>query len=244
MLWSFETFATLMAQITVAICSGILYVFLTAKFLPLWLLKPRADSSLDGDRGIKRLVFDCGRAVVYEPSVSYRKYVKQYILSAVGKEKYIQCKFTGSVRCAEYDVVAFDSNDRPIERVCVQEHLFEENGNISRAATLPRETAYVKLVVRSVNGVLLDGETVFVLSGSRVLFFTLSVTVCTVLEMMYLRSVLVYCAELLFGYSRFATGYDDLFALVSAFCGGLALSALIRQLYKTNEKQKMKRKRK
>ena len=76
MLWSFETFATLMAQITVAICSVILYVFLAAKLLPNWLLKPHVDPSLDGDRGIKRFVFDCGRAIVYEPSVAYRKYIR------------------------------------------------------------------------------------------------------------------------------------------------------------------------
>ena len=244
MLWSFETFATLMAQITVAICSVILYVFLAAKLLPNWLLKPHVDPSLDGDRGIKRFVFDCGRAIVYEPSVAYRKYIKQYILSAVGKERYIQCKFAKSVHCAEYDVVAFDSSDRAIDTVCVQEHFFEKNGNVSRAEALSEKTAYVKIVVRSVNGIHLDSETVFVLPASRVFFFMLSVTAAMILEMMYLRSVLVYVAELLFEYSRFTTGYGDLFAMVSAFCGGLILSLLLFNLYKTNEKQKLKRKRK
>ncbi len=233
-----------MAQITVSICSVILYVFLVAEFLPRWLLKPRVNSVPDGDRGIGKFVFDSGRAILYEPSLPYRKYVKQYILSAVGKDRYIQCKFKDLVRCAEYDVVAFDSGDNAIGTVCVQEHIFEANGNISRAALLPEETAYVKIVVRSINGIFIESEKVFILSASRKFFFTLCVTAGMILEMTYLQRVLLYLAELIFDYSRFATGYENLFAIVSAFCVGLILSALLCKLYKTEEKRKFKRKRK
>lgn len=242
MLWSFEIFTTLMAQAAAAVCSIVLYVLLVAQILPRLLLTPRFDASLAGDRGIRRFVFEGGRAIVYEPSAMYRKYVSQYILSAVGERKYIRCRFARAVRSARYDVVVFDAFDRAIGTVRIEEPLSDGNGNLSRAALLPDGTAYAKLIVRAVNDTLVASETAFVLSARRKALFISCVTLGLVAEAMLLRWVLVSFADRLFSYSEISLGYGGVFAAVSALAIGLGLSFLLCHFYKTEEKEKPKRK--
>ena len=91
MLWSLETVSVLVTLAVAAFASISVYVFLVSRVLPDLLLKPLYDDSKDGDRGLRRYTFEGGRAILYEPSALYRKYLNQYILSANGNEKYIKC---------------------------------------------------------------------------------------------------------------------------------------------------------
>ena len=145
MLLSFGDVATLTVQAMAAIFSVILYVFLAGAVFPPIFLKPRYRYSAEGDRGIRRYAFEGGRAIVYEPSAPYRHILKQYILSANGREKYIKCKFIQSVYYVIYDVIAFDSGDRVIDTVRVEEDMEIGQQGISKASLLPGETAYVQV---------------------------------------------------------------------------------------------------
>ena len=123
MLWSFETFADLSVKSAAAICGLILYVFLASRILPDLLLKPRYNRTAEGDRGVKRFVFEEGRAVLYEPCGAYRAYLRKYILSAHGEKKYVRCQFDRRVRSAVYDIVIFGNDERVIDTVTVRERI-------------------------------------------------------------------------------------------------------------------------
>lgn len=245
MLLSFGDVATLTVQTLAAIFSIILYVFLSAAVFPPIFLKPKYRFSAEGDRGVKRYAFSGGRAIVYEPSAPYRKYMTQYILSANGKEKYIKCKFKGFVYHAIYDVVAFDSADRVLDTVRVKEELEGGIDPISGAALLPPETAYAKVVVRAVNETPVPCEKLFSVPASAIVGFMSCVTVAMVAEMLFLRFVIESYANILFAYSQYATGFGYLFALISAVVMGLILSGLLIYLYHSTEKiKKIKKKKK
>ena len=87
MLWSLGTVSALVTLAVAAFVSVSVYIFLVSRVLPDLLLKPLYDDSKEGDRGLRRYAFEGGRAILYEPSAPYRKYLKQYILSANGNEK-------------------------------------------------------------------------------------------------------------------------------------------------------------
>jgi hypothetical protein len=244
MLWSFGTVATLTTLIAASLIGISVYIFLVSSVLPNLLLKQRYDASKDGDRGIRRYTFEGGRAIVYEPSAPYRKYLKQYILSANGNEKYIKCKFAERVTAVRYEVIAFDKDDRLIDTVRIAEYIFEEKENISNAAMLPMQTAYVKVVLRSVNGVILDNEKFFYIPASRKWGFVCAVTLGLVTVMVLVRALLVMLGDLLFNYSSIATGFGDLFAVAGAVVFGLILSFVLERFYRPSELKKKKRKRK
>lgn len=244
MLWSFGTVATLMTLVVAAFVGISMYIFLVSSVLPDWLLKPLYDYSKDGDRGIRRYTFEGGRAIVYEPSAPYRKYLKQYILSVNGNERYIKCKFASQVTSVRYEVIAFDSNDRFLDSVRIEEHIFEDKDNISTAAMLPMQTAYVKVMLRSVNGVILDNEKYFYVPTTRKWGFTIAVTLGLVAVMVLVRAVLVMLGDLLFNYSAIATGYGDLFAVLCAIATGYILSVVLERFHRPGELKRKKKKRK
>lgn len=244
MLLSFGDVATLTVQAMAAIFSVILYVFLAGAVFPPIFLKPRYRYSAEGDRGIRRYAFEGGRAIVYEPSAPYRHILKQYILSANGREKYIKCKFIQSVYYVIYDVIAFDSGDRVIDTVRVEEDMEIGQQGISKASLLPGETAYVKVVIRAVNDAPLDSEKLFHVPASAALGFMLCITTTLTAEMILLRWVIVSFAEKLFAYSTFAGEFDDLFAVLAAIVMGIILSGLLLYLYHSSEKVKKVKKRK
>ena len=242
MLWSFGTVATLTTLVVAAFVGISMYVFFISSVLPDLLLKPRYDYSKDGDRGIHRYTFEGGRAIVYEPSAPYRKYLKQYILSVNGKENYIKCKFASQVTSVRYEVIAFDSNDRLIDAVRIEEHIFEDKENISNAAMLPMQTAYVKVMLRSVNGVILDNEKYFYVPALRKWGFTVAVTLGLVAVMVLVRAVIVMLGDLLFNYSAIATGYGDLFAVLCALLTGYILSVVLERFHRPSELKRKKKK--
>lgn len=239
MLLSFGDVATLAVQTLAAIFSIAVYVFLAASVFPPLFLKPRYRYSAEGDRGIRRYTFEGGRAIVYEPSVPYRKYLKQYILSANGAEKYIKCKFAPSVHKVVYDVVTFDSGDRVIETVRVREDI--GYGGVSKSSMLPPRTSYAKVVIREVDEEPVNSEQLFYVPRSAVIGFTSCVTVLMVAEALLLYWVIASFANIFFAYSSFASGFGGLFAAVSAIAMGLILSGLLRYLYHFNEKIKKKK---
>ena len=242
MLWSLETVSVLVTLAVAAFASISVYVFLISRVLPDLLLKPLYDDSRDGDRGLRRYTFEGGRAILYEPSAPYRKYLKQYILSANGNEKYIKCKFADRVNAVRYEVIAFDSNDRMIDTVCIEEHILKEKENISGAAMLPRQTAYVRVLLYSVNGVITDHEKLLYVPASRRWGFACIVTVGLVGITLLARALIVMLCNLLFDYSAIATGYGELFAVCSALVTGGVLSLVLDRVCWPSERKRKKRK--
>ena len=238
MLPSFGTITSIIAQILISICISFIYVFFISVILPAVFLKPRYNESAEGDRGLKKYVFEGGRAIVYEPSVDVKRYIKQYILTAIGQEKYIQCKFDTHVFSSRYDVFAFDCDDRMIDAIHVEEPDLDEKRGVSHPALLPMETAYVKVSVASVNEVKIEREPLMSISSLGSAQFTVFTVLATIAEAFIVKSVLLDVSETALSYVSAMKDYGNLFTLISAVFAGLLLSFFGKLLHGLTRREK------
>lgn len=197
-----------------------LYVFLIACVFPKLFLCPSYKTVRVRDRGLKKYVFDQGRAIAYEPAPSMRKYISQYILSENCGEKFIKCKVDDRIDSLRYDVVVFGADDKVLDTVEVYEAI---NGKgITRAAALPLSTAYVSVCVREVNGVHVTEDATASFSAIKVALFFILTACCTVAMALMLNSLILYFADLLLRYTARYGAVGNTFTLLSS----LVLSVL------------------
>ena len=204
------------------ILSLVLYVFLTACFLPHNLLAFRFDATKIKDRGIKRYLFQNGRAIVYLPERHIRPYIPQYILSDNNGERFLKCMLHPSIRSVHYRVFPFDANDQPLQVLDVEDPA--RTPGLSLSVPLPLNTAYVSISLLEVNDKTFHSD-VLRYSPVKMLVYLVTTIVLTVLEGHLFQQCLLFLADLLFAYSDVVTlGYG--FCLFAAVIIG-ALYALI-----------------
>lgn len=185
-------------QAVVLICSPILFVFLTARLLPGYLLIPTSSPLHIKDRGIQKFLFPQGRAIVYHPSVNVRRYIPQYILSDHDGQRFLKCKLDTRIKAIRYRILPFDVNDRPLPILEVEDAI--TSTGLAHAVSLPLNTAYVSISVQEINGAHLpDGKNVG-FSRTRVIAYCVSTLILTVLEAYALKQALVFFANQLFSY--------------------------------------------
>ena len=235
---SLQMIFSLVGQAFVLIFFSVIYIFLVAFVLPGVFLKPKYNESLEGDRGLKKYRFSGGRSIVYEPSPEAKRYIKQYILTSVGDEKYIQCQFDFRVCSCRYEVFAFDTDGRMIDAVWIEEPVSEEQKYISNPAMLPSETAYVRVSVKAVNEVKIDREPVLSIPSSRIAAFTFFTVVLTVAEAFLMKFITVNAAEGIFSYSEFARDYGNLFTLLLAVLTGFVIAKFGKSLHSLGKREK------
>jgi len=231
MLPSFGTISTTAAQIFILICVSCIYVFFVSTVFPSVFLKPRYRDTLEGDRGLKKYSFEGGRAIVYEPSLEAKRYLKQYILSAVGNEKYVQCKFDAHIFSAKYEIAAFDCDDRMIDAVQVEEPDLDEKRGIASPVLLPTDTAYVRASVKTVNDLKLDREPMLEISHASTAVFTFFTVLWTVLEAFIMKIILMNLAEDFFSYASVMKDHGNLMTLCLGVFMGLLLAFFGRLLH-------------
>lgn len=235
---SFGTIFSIAAQIIILVCVSVLYVFFVSVLCPSLFLKPKYNAALEGDRGLKKYLFEGGRAIVYEPSVEVKKYIKQYILTAISNEKYIQCKFDPHIFSSKYEVYAFDCNDQMIDAVQIEEPHLDDGRGISQAVLLPTTTAYVRVSVKSVNEVKILWEPMVNIPASQVALFTLFTVLGTVVEAFIMKVILMDIAKNIFSDSFLTEDYGNLFTLILAVIAGFILSFFGRLLHGLNKREK------
>ena len=218
----FDKIMALPMQVIVFLFSAILYAFLVGKILPRKYLRPVYPTAEMKDRGLKKYVFENGRAVVYRPSVAAQKYIKQYILSANGRDKYIKCQLDPRVSSIRYDVVVFDVNHRVIDTVVVCDPVF--TSGVTQATLLPPKTAYVSVVVKAVDNRIVKNGTPMRISRAKVSQFVVWTVILTMVEMLVMKYAAYRFFKALSSYFAFSGIVGAL--LISLIVGG-ALSALI-----------------
>ncbi len=127
----------------------ILFFILMRRVLPL-ILRVRYTIKGSGSRGLQKYIYPDGRGVAYEPHPSFRRYMDRYILFTNDGYKYIKCRICAEADNLEYSVVMFNRKNKVIDVIDVTEV------NPFRSETAPvmlhHETAYVDVIVKSVNG--------------------------------------------------------------------------------------------
>lgn len=125
------------------------FVAVHAVLLPKLFLKVNYEYDALPDRGIKIISEVNGKSIVYEPDVRIRKYVKQYIVSERNGKKVFVCKIDDAIRYIGYDIVQFDDKGNSFKVLSVSELI--SNKGYTRTCELSDKTAYVTLVLNSVN---------------------------------------------------------------------------------------------
>lgn len=213
--------------------SIMLFIALVSRVLPRLLLKPVYRAEKVSDRGLKKYVFEGGRAIVYRPSEQNSKYVKQYVLSSHGGEKYIKCLADESVRSIEFDVAVFDSSDRMTDVITVRGKIDEDC--VSEGVLLPYDTAYVQVMVRTVNAKRVPISDRAVYPILKVAAFALLVTACTVTESLIIGRIAASVAAVISPASSAAADTSSPVGIFMSIAIGLVLACLIFLFHLTKE---------
>lgn len=169
---------TLVFLLALVFCP-VFYVILTARVLPKQLLIPQAQLSRIQDRGIARYTHPQGRSIVYQPSPAAKTHIPQYVLSDRDGQRFLECKLSPQVQHIQYRIFPFDVHDRPLQCLEVDDPVSVPG--ISRAVSLPGNTAYVSISVQQVNGSRIPDDGKLAFSWIRVFLYALSVVLLTLL---------------------------------------------------------------
>ena len=181
---------TLLASVAV-------YVFLMTYLFPQILLKTGLVLQVPKDRGIKNIKETTGRTIVYQPAMSYRKYIPQYLLSERNGKKILLCKVAPSVKYIDYDVIMYDGVNQVCKVVNAKE-LIEKKGYTDEMP-IDSDVAYVSIVVNAVNDGIVTEKKRKPITTSKIAWYLGSCVVTTVLEILLIK---LCCASLFGGVFR------------------------------------------
>ena len=158
--------------ILLPITVSLAYIAVVALLLPRFFLQNKYKIKQVQDRGIKKYRHgDNARGIVYEPDLSLRKYIKQYVLADNGAEKSLKCMISPDIEYMEYDVALFN-NKRKVFKVLNVCDIIQENG-FTDTVTLPPETSYVTIIPSRVNNERLDRSVRLKISYPKTILFGL-----------------------------------------------------------------------
>ena len=150
--------------------------------IPKNLLRVRYSVSGKLGRGLKKMVYPEGRAVVYEPHPSVRKYINKYLLFTMDGYKYLQSKIGEGVKTYTASIVVFDSKNRVIDNFEITEVV---SSSQSHPVRLHHKTSHIAYILTSVNGAQLPETEYMVVNASTAPFYFLSVTALVMLQFVH-----------------------------------------------------------
>ncbi len=160
MSFSFDLAVLYVKDALIILVSLAAFLYLTASVYPRLSLrmvwKKDRRGPLLGDRGVRKLTFPEGRAIVYEPALAYRRYLRRYALIKRDGCTYIQCRVHDAIRHIRYDVASFDKRGRLLDVLSVSECVTEAGQ--TQPVRLPRETAYAAVTLRKADAMYENRE--------------------------------------------------------------------------------------
>lgn len=175
----------IITEVLLCLLSLGVYAALVGIVLPRTLLKLCFIRGASLDRGIKKYKYPDGRAVLYEPHPSVRRYIKLYTLFVNGGTKYLKCMLASDVHEIKYNIVIFDNVGRVVELIKINDAV-DKSGQ-TRSVIMPSYTSYVSIFVREVNGAQLPKQRLFTPDKERSMIFLCSVTLLTLIEALVIR---------------------------------------------------------
>ena len=172
----------------------LLFAFSVIFILPKMFLQNRYTIREPKDRGIKKYKFsESDYAVVYEPSLFARRYVKQYVLAKRSGEKTIKCMLDPSVIYIDFDIVLFDSEGKAF--LVINSNDVIGDGGYTDEMKLPPETSYVTILVNKVNEKTFRSEKSVNIGLGRIFGFG----ICNVILSIGASIALLYSLSNIFG---------------------------------------------
>ena len=201
---------------------SIAYAFLIIWFLPKLILRSKYPITRPTDRGLKKYKFsDEDYAIVYEPSLSVRKYITQYILAKKDGKKTFKGKIAENVTYIDFDIVLFNGAGESFLVINAMD-IVEENG-LTKEVDLPAETAYASIIVNQVNKKEFKRKQVAQVGVFRLCIFafltlllSVGMSVCTMFAFSYMFGGLF---RETFAEKMISTGWVFIFpTIISAVC--------------------------
>ena len=188
-----ETDMLLGIGLSILLGSVVLYMVIMTMILPKAMLKVTYRTAGPVDRGVKRCTFEGKLCNVYTSSKENRPYIKQYLLLRESDHKILKCKVAPNVEYLDYDIVLFNRYGKVFKVINVKEDIL--GMDTTRNTRLPKDTAYVNIVIRQVNRTKLKKTPSMKVSGFKIFKFSIVTMVLTAAEAFVVRA----CCSLAFG---------------------------------------------
>ena len=168
-----------------------LYILIVAFWLPKVFLRNKYKMKSVNDRGIRKYKRgNDGVGILYEPEAETRKYIKQYALSFDGEEKLLRCMLANDIDYIEYDVASFNSDEKIINVLNVKDVV--EKAGFTRTVILPKETAYVAIVISKVDVIELDVPVKLLISKGKMFAYSIITVLLSVLTAFAIKFGIAY----------------------------------------------------
>lgn len=172
----------------------VLFAFFTIGVFPKMFLKNKYRITKPLDRGLKKYRFsDTEYAVLYEPSLEARNFITQYILAKKDGKKFIKCKIAPNIAYIDFDIILFDSHGKSFLVMSSMDVI--GNDRLTQETELPKETAFVSVLVNQVNDTVIRQEKNVQTKVSSIMMFGLA----TLASSMVLAICFVFSFSRIFG---------------------------------------------
>ncbi len=203
-----------------------LYAIIICIVLPKFVMIPIWKSGLGQIRGKRRVKYDRGYGIVYEPDICHRKLISQYAIFTEDDSKYLRCRIAESVDRMRYDVFSFDIRGRILDVMAVNERI--KNSGYTSPLLLPVKTAYAYIVPRIVNGKKIEKKSVMRYSLiSYAIFFGITVIATAALAVFMNNAI----SSLLSAFIRRAVPVSSLSAMLTGAICGIVISGIAALTY-------------
>ena len=145
------------------------------------------------DRGVKRYIFKGKRCILYNSADENKSIIKQYLLMDDENCKVLRCKMARPVSYIDYDVMVFDKCGEVMKIVNVKENLV--NSEYTRKVELPKQTAYVRIILKEANDTIYKGKPIAFVHKKRITLYALASAVLTAFEVFFVK----ICCSYAFG---------------------------------------------
>jgi len=130
--------------------SLVLFVIVIKTLIPTFLLKVKYSLDKGLGRGLKKFSYPTGRAVLYEPHPSLRKYINRYLLFVNDGYKYLKCSVDAGVKNLKFDVIMLNNKNKVVDVASVDARIGISSQ--TRDILLHPDTSYVAINLESANG--------------------------------------------------------------------------------------------
>ena len=141
----------------ILIASLVLTVILSAFVLPKIFLTEELMGANRGkflsfDRGVKKIINDGVKWIVYAPLPKFRRFIPRYALSlSESGDKAFFAQVKKGTKRIDFDVLMFDENNEVFKILNVKESV--EGKRVTQKIALPQNTAYVNVKINEADGV-------------------------------------------------------------------------------------------
>lgn len=162
----------------------VLFIVVHAIVLPRCFFRVSFETSVAG-RGLKVINEKGGTSIVYEPDISIKKYIGQYIVSERYGKKRLIMRVADYLRFVSVDVALFDSDNRMFDILTVDDVISHKG--YSDIIELPNNTAYVTLHLNAADDKKFEPRRKGGISGKKWAAFLLCCTFCELLTVFVSR---------------------------------------------------------